>query len=286
MNRSITISEHIKSLSHNYEIFVESFPKVYLAAEYINDIFDQIFRERFILNEGILWMNAVSNLLFGLHLSWIESFYLKAGGQQDVGLMTERRAIEFACYISKVANSNKRAELWYKHLTSSKNVKDFSNKFKIPCCYLSNKYSHLVSLLVHYDFTSNFGSHANVNSLVTKHVVKGEDISSFSFQDLGEWIPPSCIVSILIGSLLINSVLTVLKNSINGYDDFIKKVKVKDELIQNAQIEAYTKSNNTNPNPTILKAILENNMDRINELFEKIKEKCSEKNKNYKRATA
>lgn len=211
MNRSITITEHVKSFSHNYERFVEHFPTVYLAAEYINDVFDQIFSEKFLLNESILWENAVSNMLFGLHLSWVESFYLKASGQQDIGLMAERKAIEFACYISKVVNDNVRAELWYKHLTSDQNIKRFSNKFQIPCCYLSNKYTHLIPLLVHYDFTSNFGTHANVNSLVTKHAGNEDNNSSFSFQDLEEWIHPACIVSIRIGSLIIDSILSVLK---------------------------------------------------------------------------
>lgn len=207
MDRSITISEHVETLSQCYINSIETFPKTYLAAEFI---FDQLFTERFPVNENIFRENAVSNMLFGLHLSWVESFYLKAAGKHDVGLMAERKAIEFACYISKVSNDNRRAELWYKHLNNSENKKSFANEFSIPCCYLSNKYSYLRPLLVHYEFTSDFGTHANINSLITKFTHNDDDITSMSFLDLPELVPSGCIASLRIDSFLIDSLLSVL----------------------------------------------------------------------------
>jgi hypothetical protein len=279
MNRSITISEHIETLSQCYKNFIESFPKTYLAAEFINDIFDQLFTERFPVNENNLWEIAVSHMLFGLHLSWVESFYLKAAGKHDVGLMTERKAIEFACYISKVSNDNRRAEIWYKHLSNTENKKSFTNEFSIPCCYISNKYSYLRPLLVLYEFSSDFGSHANVNSLVTKYVQNDDDVTSMNFLDEPESVPSGCTATLRIGSFLIDSLLYILKNKINDFENFQEIVSKKDELVKNANLEVYKYLSGEKPNPTIIKEILEGNMDGINQLFEKIKSKCEERNR-------
>ena len=70
-----------------------------------------------------------------------------------------------------------------------------------------------------------------------------------------------------------------MKEKINDYDDFMKKLNAKDEIVKNAQIEAYLKSHSKNPNPFIVKEILENNMDGLYELFENIKSKCEDKEK-------
>ena len=279
MNRSITISEHVKTLSQCFNNTIEAFPKTYLAAEYINDIFDQLFTKSFQVNECFLWEIAVSNMLFGLHLSWFESFYLKASGKQDVGLMIERKAIEFACYISKVSNDNRRAKLWYNHLNDIEDKKSFANEFSIPCCYLSNKYAHLRPLLVHYDFSSDYGTHANFNSLITKYAQNGDDVLSMSFLDLPELVPSGCIATLRIGSFLLDSLLNVLKNKINDFENFQEKVRKKDELVKNAQIEVYEELSDHKPNPTIVKEILEGNIDGISHLFEKIKSKCEERNR-------
>lgn len=59
----------------------------------------------------------------------------------------------------------------------------------------------------------------------------------------------------------------------------MKKVSLKEEMVKNSQLEAYVNYHSKNPNPFIIKEIIENNMNGILELFENLKIKCAEKRK-------
>ncbi|NHZ85017.1 MAG: hypothetical protein GWP19_03950 [Planctomycetia bacterium] len=163
-----TLPFHLENVQNNFELLTKNYPNLYLASEQINDLFDQLFTERIKINAGDLWDYTSARMLFGAYSSWVYSFLMTASALNDIGLMLIRRSIEFVCYIAKIKNNNKRAELWIDKGDSGKNRKEFNFVFSIPMAYTSEKYMHLRPLLVWFDYASDFGTHGNLAALVTK----------------------------------------------------------------------------------------------------------------------
>ena len=280
-NRSISLPEHIRNLSSNFENFTKCFPKIYLAAELNNDILDQFFTERFEYKDNVLWETLTSVMLFGVHMSWLQSFYLIASGLSDTGLAACRKAIEYVCYISKIYGSDKRAKLWQEKSKDINSSKRFSNEFSIPKCYFSDKYEILIPLLVYYDYASEFGVHGNLRSFATKwkEVKESGDIS-MSFQDDSQWIPQSSDINVQVGSFIIDALLSILKVHIKGYDEFSKSIESKRNSTRDARIESAKYTYGNNVDYQILKAINENDMTGIYGLYEDIKKKYSQNKSN------
>ncbi|MFQ5531787.1 MAG: hypothetical protein ACE5ES_04190 [Candidatus Nanoarchaeia archaeon] len=239
MNKSKSFEEHISTNNKNFEILTKEFPKTIIAAEFINDLFDQIFGNRFTHDNQILWQYSVAQMLFGIHYCWLNYFIQTAQGYNDVGLMIGRRAIEYACYISKIVGREKYAILWNEKTVDKSKLNKFSAKFAVPQKYFASKYDHLNSLLVFHDYASEFGVHGNHTTLISKfRDAKYRNKISMSFQDNPKGIPHSCGVSIQIGSFIIDALLHDLKENIRDYDDFIKLVSIKKQIVSDAVIEA------------------------------------------------
>lgn len=232
-----TLPQHLEHAKNNLNSLIRKHPDLYLAAEQINDLFDQLFTERITINKGDLWEYASARMLFGAYSSWIYSFIMTATGLNDVGLMVLRRSIEFVCYISKIKNKNDRAELWINKSDSTKNRKQFNGIFSIPTAYFAPKYKHLRPLLVWFDYASDFGTHGNYAALVTKWKEEKENKFTMSFHDSPERVPLSSGSSIKIGSLLIESIVIDLKGNLKNIEEIYERINTMKEIVKRAAIE-------------------------------------------------
>src|SRR2546427_4851007 len=107
-----TLVSYAETILVNFQGVMNGFPELHLAAETLNDLFDQLFTQRVIPNNEELWQQESHRLLFGSFSSWSHSLIMTAAGFGEHGLAAIRRSIEFTCYISKVKGSNDRAKLW------------------------------------------------------------------------------------------------------------------------------------------------------------------------------
>jgi hypothetical protein len=107
---SSTLTHYLDVITKNFSAIKESFPKLYLAAEELNDLFDQLFTRR-VVPEEELWQQESLQMLFGCFSSWSHAFVMTAAGLGEHGMTSVRRAIEFVCYIAKINGSNERAAL-------------------------------------------------------------------------------------------------------------------------------------------------------------------------------
>lgn len=255
-----TLPQHLEHAKNNLNSLIRKHPDLYLAAEQINDLFDQLFTERITINKGDLWEYASARMLFGAYSSWIYSFIMTATGLNDVGLMVLRRSIEFVCYISKIKNKNDRAELWINKSDSTKNRKQFNGIFSIPTAYFAPKYKHLRPLLVWFDYASDFGTHGNYAALVTKWKEEKENKFTMSFHDSPERVPLSSGSSIKIGSLLIESIVIDLKDNLKNIEEIYERINTMKEIVKRAAIEVAESKYDGNIPLEILQSI--NNDDR------------------------
>lgn len=263
-----TLPQHLEHAKNNLNSLIQKHPDLYLAAEQINDLFDQLFTERIIINKGDLWEYTSARMLFGAYSSWIYSFLMTATGLNDIGLMILRRSIEFVCYISKIKNKNDRAELWINKGDSTKNRKQFNGIFSIPTAYFSPKYKHLRPLLVWFDYASDFGTHGNYAALVTKWKEEKENKFTMSFHDSPERVPVSSGSSIKIGSLLIESIVIDLKDNLRNIEEIYERTNTMKELIKRAAIEVAGSKYDGNIPLEILQSINNDDRDALGKHFD------------------
>jgi len=274
MNKAISFEEHIFSNQQNFDILTKEFPKLILAAEYINDVFDQIFGDRYIHDNQILWQYSTAQMLFGIHYCWLNYFVQTAQGYNDIGLMIGRRAIEYTCYISKIVGREKHALIWNEKTIDKSKLKKFSAKFAVPQKYFSSKYDHLNSLLVFHDYASEFGVHGNYATLISKfRDATYRNKISMSFQDELKGIPHSCGVSIQIGSFIIDALLQDLKDNIRDYEDFMKKISVKKQIVSDAIIESIKFTDGDVISKDLLDSIYNEDKTELIRMYDELKAK-------------
>lgn len=268
-----TLPFHIENLKNNFTLLTNNYPKLYLAAEQVTDLFDQLFTERIKINNGELWEYTSARMLFGAYSSWVYSFLMTASALNDIGLMILRRSIEFVCYISKIKNNDERAKLWINKSDNVKNRKQFSNMFSIPNKYLSEKYRHLVPLLVWFDYASDFGTHANFATLVTKW--KEENVNKFtmSFQDPSERIPLSSFSSVKVGSILIEILIKDLNNNLKNVDELHERTNTMKKIVKEAAIEVSESEYDGNVPFNILQAINSDDKQILEKQFNDLKQR-------------
>ncbi len=269
---SKTFEDHINQNKSNFELLTKDFPKIILAAEYINDVFDQIYGERYKHNNEILWQFSIAQMLFGIKYCWLNYFIQTAQGYNDIGLMLGRRAIEYTCYISKIAGRENMVVLWNEKTIEKNKSRKFSQKFSVPQKYFSPKYKHLKALLVFHDYASEFGIHGNHATLISKF--RGAPFKNkiaMSYQDKPLGIPSSSSVAIQIGSFILDALMIDLKNNITDYDIFFKKLIIKKQLVRDSIIEGIEFTDGKNISYELIKSINNEDMSEIDKLFEQLK---------------
>jgi hypothetical protein len=272
INKSISFEEHINSNNENFEILTKEFPKITIASEYINDVFDQIFGDRFQHDNEILWQYSTAKMLFGIHYCWLNYFIQTAQGYNDIGLMVGRRAIEYSCYISKIRGKENMATLWNEKTVDKTKLSKFSSKFSVPQKYFSPKYEHLKPLLVFHNYASEFGVHGNHATLVSKlRHVEFKNKISMSFQDNPKGIPSSCTVAIQIGSFIIDALMHDLKDNIRDYEEFKNKLSIKKQIVRDAIIQGIEFNDGKDISYDLVKKINNEDMSEINKLYDELK---------------
>jgi hypothetical protein len=272
MNKSISFEEHINSNKNNFDLLTKEFPKIIIAAEYINDVFDQLFSDRLQHNNEILWQYSIAKMLFGVHYCWVNYFIQTAQGYNDIGLMLGRRSIEYTCYISKIKGREAMATLWNEKTIDKSKLSKFNSKFTVPQKYFSPKYERLKPLLVFHNYASEFGIHGNHATLISKfRNAEFKNRISMCFHDQPIGIPGSCTVAIQIGSFILDSIMHDLKENIKGYDEFSNKLNIKKQIVREAIIEGIEFTDGKNLSNELLKSINEEDMSAINDLYEELR---------------
>ena len=251
MEKALKISEHNKTNQINFDALSNNFPKLFEAAECINDLVDQLYAERFQHDNQILWQFSTAKMLFGIHSCWINYFIQTAQGFNDIGIMIGRRAIEYTCFISKIKGRDSLAKLWNEKTVNKEKLSSFNNKFTVPQKYFTPKYSHLKPLLVFHNYASEFGVHGNHASLVTKF--RGAEYRnkiSMCFQDKPEGIPQSTITAVQIGSYILDALMIDLEENIREFNEFQTIVDCKNSNIDSAlkEVMKFTDENSESLN--------------------------------------
>jgi hypothetical protein len=272
MEKALNIPEHIKNNQINFNALSSSFPKLLEAAECINDLFDQLYAERFQHDNQILWQFSTAKMLFGIHSCWINYFIQSAQGYNDIGIMIGRRAIEYTCFISKIKGRDSLAKLWNEKTVNKEKLSSFNNKFTVPQKYFSSKYSHLKPLLVFHNYASEFGVHGNHASLVSKF--RGAEYRnkiSMCFQDKPEGVPHSTITAVQIGSYILDALLIDLEKNIRSFKEFRSIVDRKNSIIDFA-INEVIKFTDENLDPELANNLKDVEPGKIDELFNELRD--------------
>lgn len=272
MEKALKIPGHIKNNQINFNALSDSFPKLLEAAECINDLFDQLYAERFQHDNQVLWQFSTAKMLFGIHSCWINYFIQSAQGYNDIGIMIGRRAIEYTCFISKIKGRDSLAKLWNEKTINKEKLSSFNNKFTVPQKYFTPKYSHLKPLLVFHNYASEFGVHGNHASLVTKF--RGAEYRNkilMSFQDSPEGIPHSTITSVQIGSYILDALLIDLEENIRDLNEFRTIVDGKNSIVDFA-VNEVVKFTDENLDPELAEKLKDIEPGKIDELFNELRD--------------
>jgi hypothetical protein len=264
------VKSHVNAIVTNYDNINSAFPKLNLAAEQINSIFDQLFVEQIEMSSEKEWSRSILKLLFGAHSSWLQSYILTSAGFSESGLMLIRRSIEFTCYLSKIMNDHSKNKIWIDRNLDENHKRKFSSKFSIPGKYFNDKYQHLKPLIVWYDFASDFGAHGNFATLVSK-IKKDEVELAMAFQDDKERIPMSTGVNVRIGHIILEAIIKEVDSFIKDKETFRKNHENLKKIVTDARIEILDFDTNGKYSNAAVKAIYDDDMTVIDEMFEKIK---------------
>lgn len=266
---SYTLYREVNLIKENFKKVSDALPDVYLAAEFINDHFDQLITISFKNDNPSDWQFASLLMVFGSHHSWIHSYINTSIGFSDLGWMSLRRSIEFVCYLSKIKNSDKRAKLWMSKGESLKNRKEFSNVFSVPRKYFNEKYSYLKTLLVLHDYASDYGTHANFEVLMNKYDVDEEKQKYIvSFQDIKKNIDTSLGMVLLSGYRILQCIIRILETEIHNYKVFSKNFENASESIRKARLKIADREFNGNIPVEVAKNINSDNEDAIEEKYQ------------------
>ncbi len=267
-----SINKEVEKIGKNFTLMNNAWPDVYIAAESINSIFDQLITTDLKFDGGQEWEYSSLLMVFGSYESWIISYIMTSSCFNDVGLMSLRRSLEYACYLSKINKSNERAKLWTEKWKDIKMRKSFSNIFQIPNKYFTNKYSHLHHLLVQYEHCSDYGSHGNYETLVEKFKSDNGRLV-VSFQSLRDNLQNSVGFILITGYTILKSIITTLKDNIRDYNIFDQKFDNLRSMIKKAKLELAKVEFGDNIPPSILKEISEDNNSALDTKYKSLRDK-------------
>lgn len=265
------LKSHLDAIIANYDSINAAFPKLNLAAEQINSVFDQLFVDQIDMKAYAEWSRSILKLLFGAHSSWMQSYIITSAGFNETGLMLTRRSIEFTCYLSKIMKSHKRNKIWLDRNIDEKSGRRFTSKFSIPGNYFTEEYKNLKPLLVWYDFASTYGTHGNFTTLVSKIKIDKVELV-MTFQDDKERIPMFTGVNIRIGALILESIVSDTHSYIKDKKKFEECFETLRKFVSEARVEILdfdTKGRYSNED---VKAIYDDDMAAINEMYKKLKD--------------
>lgn len=265
------LKSHLDAIVTNYDSINAAFPKLNLAAEQINSVFDQLFVEQIDMKAEAEWSRSILKLLFGAHSSWIQSYIITSAGFNESGLMLIRRSIEFTCYLSKIMKDHKKNKFWLGRNLDEKNRRRFTSKFSIPGKYFSDKYKNLRPLLVWYDFASTYGTHGNLTTLISK-IKKDEVELAMAFQDDKERIPMSTGVNVRMGALILDAIVSDINSYIKDNEQFRKNYEILKKIVSAARVEILDFDTKGKYGKEDIKAIYDDDMTVINEMYEKLKD--------------
>lgn len=273
---SNSIKKEIEKIESNFVLINNAWPEVYIAAESINSIFDQLITADLNFDKNQEWEYSSLLMVFGSYESWIISYIMTSSGFNDIGLMSLRRSIEYACYLSKINRSNERAILWTDKGKDIKIRKSFSSIFQIPHSYFNDKYSHLNHLLVLHDYCSDYGSHGNYETLVEKF--KGDNGKLVvSFQSLRNDLQNSVGFILVTGYAILKSIIITLKDNIRNYTIFDQKFDDLSSMIKKAKLELAKLEFGDNIPPSILKEISDDTNSALDIKYENLKNQYQNK---------
>lgn len=270
----ITFYQEVNQIKLNFKKVNDKFPEIYLAAETINNVYQQLMKKELEFRTDPKWLQASFLMVFGSYQSWSNAYIMTCAGFPDIGLISLRRAIEFVCYLSKVKNSDKRAEIWMSKWDNKEKRKKFISKFSVPKKYFTSKYEHLRGLLVLHDYASDFGVHGNYEVLVDKfQKVKNSNDLVFSLQSLRGDIYLPIGVTLLAGYRMLQSIIKVLKDYIKNSEGFSSCFEGLSDMIRKARLKTAEIEFEGHIPRYILNVINKDNNSVIEEYFEILKEK-------------
>lgn len=267
-------------IRENFSSLNLRFSKVYQAGEMINGLFDELLRREIEFKTGELWEKCSKMMVVGTYESWVFAYVLTGAGFSDIGLMALRRSIEFICYLSKICNSNERAQLWMNQLNQKDARIKFAGSFKIPDAYFKNKHEHLKYLLVAYDLASSYASHANFDMLSQKRVeMKDINEIALSFTDKKTDVPRNLGYIMLNGSRLIAALLKIFDKSIKRNPNFINSIKNLEKMVKEARLEVANFKYNGNIPRDIVKGINDNDTSLMEKQYQELVSRLKAKKK-------
>lgn len=104
-------------------------------------------------------------------------------------------------------------------------MKKFKNKFQIPQCYGTPAYQHLWTNIVMWDYSSDFGVHANLETLVGRITFGGDPPQvTVQYQSGGDVNEVNTMLAVLTGYRILKSFDTILRDC-SGHSQAWPEVK-------------------------------------------------------------
>jgi hypothetical protein len=272
-----TIYQEAAKIEEEFKEFNNTYTEINLAAEMVNVVFQQL-KDELVSVEKPKWLWVSGLMVFGSYHSWLSAYIMMCAGYDSIGLMSLRRAIEFICYLSKIHESDERAEIWLSKWNDPEKERKFSLIFSIPQKYFTAKYEHLKELLVLHYLASDFGAHGNHAALISNYKL-ARDTGETSFTLLSNrkdrYSPVGEVL--LTGYRILQSIEKLLKDNIEDYDKFSSLLKELAEMIRKARIGTAEIAYQGNIPREILDAIISDDRSGLDPYFEELKEKYSKK---------
>lgn len=261
-----------KSLSHfselineNHDKFKEKFSKLSEAAEAVNQSFQTLF-EYLTVDRSIEWHLATVLMAVPAHMSWINSYIFSTAGYIDSSFTEIRRAIEFACYASKVKNNKERSIDWLKQRTEIEVRKKFINWSSIPLCYTNDKYSKLRPLLIAYDTANYYGAHATFETLAYRIPSFNEEQLKIYYQSNKDVFPLFPGYIIILGYQIIKIFQDIFKDSLKEKEKFDEIMDYNNSQVKQSQIIMVGSKLKKIPD-SVINSIYNEDMTEVNKLF-------------------
>lgn len=232
-----TLYTHLDAIAGNVKLVNDNHPEIYQAAEMIRSIFDQAFTSELQLRHDVSWQFSTHIMVFAAYESWLYAYLLTSAGLEDIGYMAVRRAIEFACYIAKIYESDKRAELWQTQAKEEDARKEFSGIFSIPDAYRGKNYDHLREVLDIYELASDYATHANFEMISAKwQDMKNSKKLVLSFHDKPDRIPFALGTVMLTGYRILQSLIHQFNERIEYSNGFRNSLDALADMVRKARL--------------------------------------------------
>lgn len=253
-------------MPQNIEKFKKNNYQLNLTAEKINDCFKYITEELIKIEyEDFDTIEVFTSMLNSSFHSWILAYTFSMAKLGDTAYSELRKSIEFLCYSSKVINNSERIRQWLNQQKDESARKLFSRECSIPMAYTNNKYKFLWPLLMIYDHTCYYGTHANVEIMSRKKARKINKKLFFDIYTDDKFILLPTAVIVQCGFKIIKGYQYLLINSlqieISGLNEMV--CDIDNELKKARMIIAFGAFKGKMPNEVI--STIENNTEDIGE---------------------